>query len=1108
MPAEPIDEYSIKLNADVESLITTTQDAMDQIAEMMDDLVEKGKELGKIDAKELDEAFTKITEVFGATRESAAAAEEAVRKLEAAGVDGAAAYVVFADAIKDMQITTDEFSESLEFPEEGLELQAEKLAKINEGLQTMSQAWTDAGKAIPIERLDALENKLNKIFKEGIFTQRLSPDEVFKRMDEAVEESLGPLGRLKDKLNELDPKQITFIADEMRRAEQAFLDAGRAVPFEQLDRLEKQLIKIAQLAGSEQEGMVQGFERSAEATDKLLINLEGLIEKAEEMDKEFNLVEQGVAWTKIEENVRKVEKAYEDSGRAIPIEKLDQLRNKLENVFRIGLDQGVEFEGIWRRMAEVTNEMLPPLDKMGNKLFNIANSITRRFGVDLTGAMNKVNGLMRTGAQVASKFGVSLAGLTALLAGVAVGVLAVVAAIIIFVKWAKEGLALSLKDAEVQQRLGLAVRQHQRAMGDLALTQQRAIEFVKELGDTYNKTQIEMESLLATALTMTRQFKLGTEETLKLAEAAVILGESTGVSAESALRSITQFMLTGFTRGLQRIGIFLEEDALFTRALELKLVDLTGTMDKNAKTQAGLSLILEEAGKSQSDAALSAESYAKQILKAQDATKEAKKDLGGFFAPLKLFWEKINTIIIVGVIGGFVKVATWAHNVTGQVIALVDTLGQIQQQIKEAFDARDVKGFVEALGGANFTRILEENQKKQAEITKATIAEMHNRMRDVENLNDDTAESYQDLVNKITLAAGEIGRALKRMEQAAVTASARIKQTFADAKEKIDLDFGRRRADAAQDFNRDIADIDKEAQEDEIETTIDHQENLFKLEEDHKLKMQRLEENFLFDIEDAVRERDARGVLMAIRRFNQQKKEINQDKNLRTKRLKENFKKELQEIEVERRRRRAERLLEFGEESDDLALQEARRREDARLAFERAERDLEEANKRKVRILAEGFIEQFGVTNDSLNILFGLLDEYLGHGGFVEQLYEQIAIETAKVNLSPTFSTVDQVDASSGRGVFTNRARGGTLLATSPTMALFGEGGPERVDFTPLSAGTGLPKAGFEGGGGGGGSTDINLEVMLEEGLEAHLVDQTMDGVANVLINIGRKAKR
>jgi hypothetical protein len=352
---------------------------------------------------------------------------------------------------------------------------------------------------------------------------------------------------------------------------------------------------------------------------------------------------------------------------------------------------------------------------------------------------------------------------------------------------------------------------------------------------------------------------------------------------------------------------------------------------------------------------------------------------------------------------------------------------------------------------------------------------------------------------------------LDKLQQKFDESMARIAQRLADTLAKIDVDFGRRRKDAALNLTRDMRDIDEGAQEDVIDATVDHQEELFRLEEDHKLKMQRLEEAFLFDLEDAVRERDARGVLMAIRRFNQQKKEMEQDKNIRTRRLKEDFKNELKEIELERRRRRAERMLEFGEQQDDLAEQEARRREDALAAQARAERDLHAANERKLKILGEGFLAEFMQANFSLNEIFELMRDYLGEGGFVDQLYDYIAGRAASLNLVPNVSlssqtSTDTADYGGPGGL--GHQRGGTLFATSPTMAVFGEGGPERVDFTPLSAGTGLPKAGFEGGAAGGGATDINLEVMLEDGLEAHLVDQAMDGVANVLLSIGRKAKR
>ena len=944
MPGEPIDEFSIAINADTDGLITNTQDAMRQIESMMNDLAEKGKELGEIEPDQLVSAFDKISEVLGNTLEGAEAAEVAVRKLEAAGVSGGAAYVVFAEALEKMNIKTEEFGDAGDDADERLELQDILLEKVNKNLNVMKQAYEDAGKAIPIEKLKTLEKQLVAIFQAGVLEQRLPLDEVFKRMDEKTREALSSL---------------------------------------------------------------QGYNREA---------------------------------------------------------------GKTESIFG-----------------------------------GIAQKIGGAFGIDVQKMMGQVQGLMSRAAGVASKFGIELGAITTAAVAVAGALALAGVAIVAFVKFAKEGIAIALKNSEAYQRLNLAVRQHQRALGELSPTQAEARAAASQLADDWVMAAGEAENLIAKTMFLTRQFKLSADQTFKLADSAAVLATAAGIEAESALRSITQFMLTGYTRGLQQLGITISDTAVQHRAFEMNLISLTGEVDENTRALVAAAIIEEEANKQREDAIDSLDTYAKGIEEASNRMEKAQEITGQFLLPVVEFFEKFKANVVTGFVGIFNILAVIAIKTVARVVATIQTMSDvIEEAIRRVREGDLTPGI--SLSEFEKTRY-GENFAKQTEIAAAALKDLFEVGDDIT----DFGETFEDMSEKVFGAARKITVELDKLQIKFDEAMARISQRLADTMAKITVDFGRRRKDAALDLTRDMRDIDKDAQERTVEALVDQNEELFRLEEDHKLRMKRLEDQFLFDLEDAVRERDARGVLMAIRRFNQQKKEMEQDKNIRTKRLKEDFKKELQEIELERRRRRAERMLEFMEQSDDLAEQEARRREDALAAFARAERDLEAANRRKVQILAKGFLEQFKATNISLNELYDLLAAYLAPGGFVSLLYESIAAEAAALELSPTVMLSSQTSTTTSSPTRiapgASRQRGGTFFATSPTLLQVGEI-PERVDITPLSQGTGMPRAGFEGAGGGGGRTDINLEVMLEEGLEAHLVDQTMDGVANVLLNIGRKAKR
>lgn len=1070
MPGEVIDEFSIKINADVDEMIETTQDAMQQIEDMFDEMVTKGLQIKVPEAKTIPamvKALDKINEAMGNTIETSQLVEKSIRKLQDAGLSTAQAYIVLADAVSGVTQQTEALKELADA--EAFELQSEMLGKVNEGLTIMESAWVAAGQAIPIEKLDALESKLIKIFRTGVFDQKLSLEETFARMDEAIVESLIPLEKLSGKFSTLT-------------TEQKILNAA------------------------------------------------------------FTEWEQGMAQSAIAENLKIIEQAFLAAGKAVDPVAMERYEKSQQAVILAAAKMGLAMPQALQRTDEMTlkatdslSKYIKEAEKGKGVMAQLVSKVGSAFGIDTQQMMGRVNQIMETGKGIAKGFGIEI-GAISTSAMVAVGVLALLAlAFVAALKFAKEGIQIALQNADAHERFSLVIRQQQRALGNLALSQREANDAAMELKDNYGLARVEAEKLLASTMFLTREFKLSGQETLKLADAAAILGKQAGVGAESALRSLTQFMLTGYTQGLQQLGIQIKDGELEMRAYEKGLIGLTDELDETTKAMIAMEIILEKVEEGQQDVIDSTDSWANRIMIARGEAQDAKEDFGEMFLGVAATYEEIKVRVLEAFLNTLKIIVAWTILAAEGVGALVDTLkeyadqGIDQDKVPSGLNVpgMDIVAGIGAKVGGNiaeglglkeateneetFTEMLARNREERFKSAEELINKMLGIGQDTEELNKNIGESYEELELRIFNASKEIQKEVDKLAEKFAEGMSRIQQRLSDTMNKITKDFGRRRKDAALDLTRDMRDIDASAQENTADAAMKHNEDLFRIEEDHKLKMARLEDQFLFDIEDAVRERDARGVLMAIRRFNQQKKEILQDKNIRTKRLKEDFKNELQEIEIERKRRRTERMLEFAEQSDDLAVQEARRREDALAAFANSERDLVAANKRKERILAEGFLAQFTGTNIAMNALFELMSAYIGPGGFMEGLYDSIAKYAAETNLNPNLSGFLQssliTDDPNPNAI--GHARGGTTFATSPTLMMFGEGGPERVDFTPLSQSTGLPRAGFGGGGGGGGGqTDINVDVGLEDGLVGEVVDQAMDGVANVVATVTKKTKQ
>jgi len=369
-------------------------------------------------------------------------------------------------------------------------------------------------------------------------------------------------------------------------------------------------------------------------------------------------------------------------------------------------------------------------------------------------------------------------------------------------------------------------------------------------------------------------------------------------------------------------------------------------------------------------------------------------------------------------------------------------------------------------------------------------------------------EEWQNLVDlfpetdRFQLMAIRLKEAMDKILEAAEEASAKAMDQLNKRMDDITLRMSRRRADAQRDLLRDLQEIERDSNEDRVRATMDFQEKSFRLQEDFLIKMTELEENFLFELEDAVRERDARGVLNAQRKFNLAKQQLDREKNVRTKRLKEDFKTELKEIEREREIRRMERLLENEQQLLDFQEQEQRLRDDADLQFRRRMDQINDHTNAKLSLLVEGFNAELNLTNQELNLLFDAYVAAYGPNGYITSVYKSF-----QALISGGTSTTTSTFTSGGGAIALQR--GGSILATSPTTLLVGEGTPERIDVTPLSRSTGAPRAGFGGGGlNAGGEGRVTIDINMGEGLVGEVIDEAMEEIAGVITRISEGGAR
>lgn len=331
--------------------------------------------------------------------------------------------------------------------------------------------------------------------------------------------------------------------------------------------------------------------------------------------------------------------------------------------------------------------------------------------------------------------------------------------------------------------------------------------------------------------------------------------------------------------------------------------------------------------------------------------------------------------------------------------------------------------------------------------------------------------------------------------------------------EDIARKTAQKREDALRDYNQKVEDINRDADQAIADARDEAHKKEIDKEQEYQNRLRELKEKFLFDLEDALRERDARQVLRLIRQYNMDKKNLEERHRLDQEQAKKDLKDKIADIERERalkleaaKREYEEKLreIQIGEQRElaEARLWRQRQLEDARLWHQRQLQEQQQYLQRKLRDLADALRAEYNLTNQGMQAINGLLAAGYNLPAGYTPINANGAITGGSSNGAfASFSdTFNQLTGGQGYGF----AEGGSLIATRPTRAVFGENGPERVDVTPLGKpGNNVGKMfGDKSAMGMGGNVSIRLE--LSPDLEARIVDSSMENIAVHLERIVR----
>jgi len=793
--------------------------------------------------------------------------------------------------------------------------------------------------------------------------------------------------------------------------------------------------------------------------------------------------------------------------------------------------------------------------------FNEAAQSLKGFNVqDINVALGELNSQVKTTDEGLKIFGRTIKGVGDI-ANLVFGTILGVGAIQVLqrvVQWITQSTQGAIEFSQSVFRLEVSTRALRRAGIDV--TFKSAAKQAEELGKKFGVfTQKELIGGISNIQLLTRNFGFTEKQMGQVAEASATLAVLLGDDLNEAARKMALFMSSGYAESMQRAGLAVNRRVVEEKAHALGIRKSYLELTEQERAYAALQVILEQVNPLTEDAVDFQDTLAGKIRAANAEIQNQQDILGTKLLPFNILWKKALVALVsvfsdvisglerfsISLWKGVIKPIAAATLVFGRwKEGIIKDMDDIQKAITDAFNIvdeelekamifdkfrlEDLKVFddKEPLGDTG-------NAEKQAEQVKQIFMDMV----------DEIDKAMEDLKSRQDALARDLARDMERMSRDNTRNIQDIWSKFFRRMEDIQTRYQQRIADAQSKYERQVEDEQRKFALRREQIQEKQRERLLKIERDYQERLRRLREDFLFSLEDAIRERDAREVLQLVRRFKLEKDRAKRERDNRMKELKEQGTAEMRELARQQAERMAQLKRELEERIRSIALARAREREDAKLARERAladeaedyrirkeEREIRhkeqmaEAEARyneRLEKLAKALSEEYDITEEMAGKIRDLLMKEYGPGGTAEQMYGYLigiiqtataAIAESIARISQAYRSIPTVKYTGAPGLEgtttpvvkytgdTSFQEGGTLVATKPTMAMFGEV-PEVVTFTPINRiGTNEGKV-FGGTLPASARRDgkIRLEILLSSGLEANIIDNTLSQAAVIV---------
>lgn len=398
-------------------------------------------------------------------------------------------------------------------------------------------------------------------------------------------------------------------------------------------------------------------------------------------------------------------------------------------------------------------------------------------------------------------------------------------------------------------------------------------------------------------------------------------------------------------------------------------------------------------------------------------------------------------------------------------------------------------------------RVLQEAAAVNKEAAAAEAAFLQRQ----EELADKTVELGEQLAD----AAEQNDTQLEALAEAHTERLEKIAEKAQLEKEKLTKAHLKRETDLRGKADEQVAKLatDTERRRTEMSRSFDLQRSREK--EDHLRDMRRMELDYQEGVSDAVRSRDA-GALVDLRRqhereqteresdFQLQQDREQQDHNLSLQELKDAEDQKRAEIQASLTKQLLAEQQSYQERMTELIAQTTREEAAENASYQKRQQSLDAALQKRLQTIAKGLADERTMDEEGARAILSSLNQTFGIGGDIDKLMEDFASRrrrklTIRVDFEKEVVGGTTYGGTRGSADFAGDFQhGGAVIARRPTIARFGEGGPELATFTPLAQMAGM--------GNRPARQVLDLNLQLSGSAPPGVNEADRDAIARVLV--------